>query len=218
MSDILSLIVAQWQQQSVSEIFAVLLAIAYVWFAAEQKIWCWPAALVSTSLYTYIFWDVTLVFQMALNAYYAIMAVVGWLSWRKAGQLTVTRVQRMAMWQHIVVLSLGVLLTVLVVVFASHWLNYEMLWLDAGITMMSLIVTWLTVRKYLESWVYWSVINGASIVLFISVDLYLSVCLMLIYIVLAAHGFMQWRNSVDSSANIGMNKGLEEEVSDIAKI
>ncbi len=191
-------VVSQWQQQSILEVIAVLLAIAYVWLAAEQKIWCWPAALVSTTLFTYVFWDVSLLFQMLLNAYYAVMAVVGWLSWRKQGQLTVKGVSAMKLKHHGIIIGLGLLLTVLMVMFASHWLSYDLLWLDAGITMFSLIVTWLTVRKFLQSWIYWTMINSASIVLFASVNLYFSVLLMLVYIGIAMKGYFQWKKDVDN--------------------
>ncbi|MEM0910655.1 MAG: nicotinamide riboside transporter PnuC [Pseudomonadota bacterium] len=209
MTEFIQLVIAQWHQQSLAEVFAVLFAIAYVWMAAEQKIWCWPAALVSTTLFTYVFWDVSLLFQMLLNAYYAAMAIVGWMSWRKTGHLTVARVRTMTMLQHTFVIGLSAVLTTLIVLFASHWLSYEMLWLDAGITMTSLVVTWLTVRKYLASWIYWTMINGASIVLFVSVDLYFLVCLMLIYIVLAMRGFIQWQKDA--------RKYVDKEVGDIAE-
>jgi len=36
-------LVEQWQQQSIIEIFAVVLAVAYVWLASEESVWCWPA-------------------------------------------------------------------------------------------------------------------------------------------------------------------------------
>lgn len=77
------LFIQQWQQQSIGEIFAVLFALAYVWLAAQESIWCWWAGFLSTTLYVYIFWDVTLFFQMLLNVYYMAMAVWGIIHWSK---------------------------------------------------------------------------------------------------------------------------------------
>ena len=63
----LELFQQQWAAQSGWEIIAVVLALAYVWLAARQSIWCWPCALVSTGIYTWIFWQVTLPFQAGIE-------------------------------------------------------------------------------------------------------------------------------------------------------
>ncbi len=63
---------------------AVVLAVAYVWLAARQNIWCWPCALVSTGIYTWLFWNVSLPFHTGLNFYYLIMAVYGLMKWRES--------------------------------------------------------------------------------------------------------------------------------------
>ncbi len=73
--------VSQFLQTSVLEWLAVILAIAYVWLAARQNVWCWAAAFTSTALYTWIFWQVSLPFQSALNVFYMVMAVYGYWQW-----------------------------------------------------------------------------------------------------------------------------------------
>jgi nicotinamide mononucleotide transporter len=57
------------------ELIAVVLALAYVWLAARQNIWCWPCAFVSTGIYIWLFWQVSLPFHTLLNVYYLMMAV-----------------------------------------------------------------------------------------------------------------------------------------------
>jgi len=79
---------------------------------------------------------------------------------------------------------------------AQQWFSYELLYLDAGIAMFSLLTTYLTVRKYLEAWIYWSIINALSIYLFWHNQLYLSALLMLIYIAIAVKGYINWKQSV----------------------
>jgi nicotinamide mononucleotide transporter len=65
------------------ELVAMLLALAYVILAAQGSLWCWPAAFISTALYTVIFYDVLLLMDSALNAYYLVMAVYGYWAWQK---------------------------------------------------------------------------------------------------------------------------------------
>ena len=44
------------QQMSGIELAAVLLGIAYLLLAMRESLWCWYAALVSTSLFLYLYW------------------------------------------------------------------------------------------------------------------------------------------------------------------
>lgn len=198
MDSVTQLLLAQWQQQSIAEIFAVVLAIAYVWLAAEESIWCWPAALISTTLYVYVFWDVFLVFQMFLNAYYMVMAVIGFVHWKKSNQAGFYALH-MPFKLHLLIVGGGLSLIVMVSFIASQWLSYSLLNLDLGITLFSLLATYLTVKKYLQSWIYWSIINSLSIYLFIQSQLYLTVLLMMIYLVIAIRGYLNWSKTVQIS-------------------
>ena len=199
MDDISAIVIAQWQQQSLLEIFAVVLSVAYVWLAAEGSIFCWPAAFVSTTLFMFVFWDVSLLFQLMLNAYYLIMAVVGFLHWRRSNDERFVSLQ-MPLNLHVRILVAGIVLTVLLSFLAKsiaqQWFNYDLLYLDAGITVFSLLVTYLTVKKYLQSWMYWCVINFLSVYLFIANGLYLTVALMAVYIVIAMRGYVNWSQSL----------------------
>jgi nicotinamide mononucleotide transporter len=198
MDNVTQLLLEQWQQQSIAEIFAVALAIAYVWLAAEESIWCWPAAFISTTLYVYVFWDVFLVFQMFLNAYYMAMAVIGFVHWKQSNQTGFYALQ-MPLKLHLLIIGGGVSLVAMVSFVASQWLSYGLLNLDLSITLFSLLATYLTVKKYLQSWIYWSIINALSIYLFIQSQLYLTVLLMMIYLVIAIRGYYNWSKTVQTS-------------------
>ncbi len=203
MNEVWQATVSQWQAQSILEVLAVVLAIAYVWLATEESIWCWPAALVSTCLFTYIFWDVSLVFQVLLNVYYAVMAIVGWLTWRRASTENTLRVSTMPLQYHLIYIFSGIAISALIYQFSAHWLSYEQLLLDASITVFSLLTTVLTVRKKRASWMYWTIINIATIYLVLSTDLYLTAILMVIYVVIAIKGYWQWSLSMQAAESAG---------------
>lgn len=201
MGQVFAIVLEQWQQQSLFEVFAVILSVVYVALAANKSIWCWPAALVSTSLFAYVFWDVSLLFQLFLNLYYLLMAVVGFIHWHKNSDDGFISLN-MPIAAHLSIIFGGCALSVLVVFIAEtsagQWFGYELLYLDAAITMFSLLATYLTVNKYLQSWIYWTIINAVSMYLFISSGLYLTAILMVIYIVIAIKGYANW------SKNLGL--------------
>ena len=185
------LIVNQWVQQSIGEIFAVSLAVCYVCLATQESVWCWPAGFLSTALFAYIFWDVSYVFQMMLNLYYMAMAVWGFISWRKQG-LNKLSISRMRCKEHIYIFALGIVGSIVVYLVARQWFNYNLVLLDIGVTVFSLLATYLTVIKKLENWCYWIIINASSILLWYEKELYLTILLMLVYIILAVRGLVYW--------------------------
>ena len=70
------------QGMSILEVIAVILGVAYLVLAMRQNILCWYAAFGSTAIFSWLFWDVSLVMESGLNVYYLIMAVYGWWVWK----------------------------------------------------------------------------------------------------------------------------------------
>jgi len=64
---------------------AVLLGIIYVIQASRLKRNCWIYGGISTLLFTWLFFSINLYIDSVLNAYYALMAIVGWFSWKSIG-------------------------------------------------------------------------------------------------------------------------------------
>ena len=74
-----------WLAMSWWEVAAVLLGLAYLILAMFEHISCWYAAFFSTAIYTFLFWDVNLLMDSALQVYYMAMAVYGWWQWQQPG-------------------------------------------------------------------------------------------------------------------------------------
>ncbi|WP_240615483.1 nicotinamide riboside transporter PnuC [Alteromonas facilis] len=178
-------VVMQWL-----EVVAVVLAIAYVLLAAKKNIWCWLCAGISTALYTVIFWDVNLPFQVGLNGYYVLMAVVGFVRWKKEeDNFEPTRLS----WQENTAIVLGILLvTLLVASYVSSFSSTSYVYVDAFVTVASVVTTLMVVFKKLDNWVYWVVINAVSCWLYWQVGLVLTSLLFLLYVGLAVYGLIQW--------------------------
>ena len=63
----------------------MICAVAYLLLAVKENVWCWLFAFISTVIYTMLFWNVSLLMDSALNAYYMAMAVFGWYQWTRGG-------------------------------------------------------------------------------------------------------------------------------------
>ncbi|MDB4631432.1 nicotinamide mononucleotide transporter family protein, partial [Pseudomonadales bacterium] len=68
---------------SIPEIVAVLASLIYVVLAARNNRYCWPAALLGSSIFVVVLWQYQLLMDSALNVYYAAMAIYGWFMWSR---------------------------------------------------------------------------------------------------------------------------------------
>ena len=79
MTETLNTLAEQFQQNSLLELTAVVFAILYLLLAVRENIFCWAAAIVSTLIFLFIFWDVQLYMESGLQIYYIGMAQLPFL-------------------------------------------------------------------------------------------------------------------------------------------
>ena len=194
MEQIVNQLLQQLSTQSGLEVVAAILALFYVWLAAEQSIWCWPCALASTALYTYVFWEVTLPFHAMLNVYYLLMAIYGWQQWQKNSGKNVS-IQSWPVKRHVWSIFLLTVLSLIISAVGSSIFDTDYLYLDAFITVFSVFTTVLVARKVRENWLYWIVIDAVAVYLYLAKGLLPTGLLFVIYSLFAIYGYMQWSKS-----------------------
>ena len=179
---------------------AVLLAIAYLVLAIYENIACWIAAILSTSIYIVLMFQVSLYMESALQLFYIAMAVYGWYSWQK-GQGTghALQVSSWLLSRHIVPLSLILGATLLSGFLLERYTAAAMPYLDSFTTWGAIVATWMVARKVLQSWHYWFIIDSLSVYLYVSRGLYLTALLFLLYLVLIVIGYREWRKSLHAA-------------------
>jgi nicotinamide mononucleotide transporter len=175
------------------EVFASLLGIGYVIFAAKESQWCWPLAFVSTLIYTLLFWQDQLPMQALLNFYYMAMAIYGYLLWQKQGQAEdVIAISKLTWPRQFAFLITGSLLTFLTAKYLISIDASQSPYLDAGVTVFSVLNTVLMARKVLQNWLYWIVIDAAAIQLYYETGYYATIVMFSVYLVLALVGYLNW--------------------------
>lgn len=175
------------------EVFASLLGIGYVIFAAKESQWCWPLAFVSTLIYTVLFWEGQLPMQALLNFYYMAMAIYGYLLWQKQGKVEdAIAISKLSWIQQFAFLIAGSLLTFATAKYLISIDASQRPFLDAGVTVFSVLNTVLMARKVLQNWLYWIVIDAAAIVLYAQTGYYATIVMFSIYLVLAFLGYLSW--------------------------
>jgi len=175
------------------ETVAVILAIAYLLFAIKENSLCWYCAFFSTAIYVWIFGDVSLYMESALNIYYMAMAIYGWYQWQRGGQnKTGLNITRWSLGNHSMAIGIILIATVISGYLLAANTDARLPYLDSFTTWASVITTVMVARKIIENWLYWVVIDIVSIFLYLDRGLYQTAGLFVLYIVLAVVGYIIW--------------------------
>ena len=184
----------QFLQNSGLELLAVVLAVAYLLLAVKENDYCWHAAFFSTLIFLYLFWQVRLYMESALQIFYLAMAVYGWQQWRQeTDNKPRLAIQRWSWLRHGLVVSCVLLLSGISGLLLSHYTDAQLPYLDAFTTWASIVTTYMVTQKVLENWAYWLLIDSVSIYLYLDRALYFTALLFLIYILIIAYGWSTWQ-------------------------
>ena len=180
------------------EAIAMFLAIAYIFLAIRQSLLCWPAAFLSTLIYTILFFDVSLLMDSFLNVYYLIMAVYGWYSWKYGGkEEQELEVVTYGVTQNIKIIILLCAVSLILGYIMTNYTTASFAYMDSFTTVFAIFATFLLAKKVLENWIYWIVIDAVSIYIYIQKSLNLTALLFIIYTILAFIAYKNWKEEYD---------------------
>ena len=196
-------VISAFQAMSLWELVGVILGFAYLVLIMRQNILGWYAAFGSTAIFSWLFWDVNLLMESALNVYYLLMAVYGWWVWKTnaiassngdpMGEDNHKPIQRWSYQRHILVISGVILLSLLSGYGLEQNTDAALPYLDSFTTWGAVVTTYMVAQKILENWLYWLVIDTVAIYLFIDRELYLVALQMVVYIVMIVIGWFMWK-------------------------
>lgn len=201
------------------EYIAVGFSIAYLLLAVKESLWCWPAAFFSTFIYTILFFNGALLMESLLNVYYMGMAVYGWTAWHKHNkgpdliEKMEVSIQYWGLKRHLKIIAITTLVSIAVGYIMSNYTHADFAYLDSFTTCFAAVTTYLVTQKVLENWLYWIVIDGASIYLYVEKGYYPTVVLFICYTIMAAWGFSTWyqeyeKNRLDITDNQDMKNAV----------
>jgi len=179
------------------EAVAAACGLLCVWLTIRQNILCWPVGLVQVTLYIGIFYKVRLYSDLILHVVYAVTQFYGWYHWRHGGlQNSVLKVTQLTWWPLLGWITLGLAATGGWGYLMSTYTDAAAPYPDALIAVVSLIAQWLMVRKKLETWYFWVIVDFVAIGVYFSRELYITSGLYFVFLVLAITGYAQWNASL----------------------
>jgi nicotinamide mononucleotide transporter len=174
------------------EIIATVFGLAYVVLVAKKNIWCWLMGIIGSVASIYLFAEYFKMYAEAmLYIYYVITGVIGWVTWNNAeGDL---KIVKKPIVKHIIFIVVGIFLSVLLYLLISKLFpDAQRPLVDSFTTMFSFMATWITIKRWLENWIYWIAIDLVTTILYLDRELYFYAGLMLLYTVIAVYAYTEW--------------------------
>lgn len=187
-------LISQLLATSPWEAVAALLGLAYLLLAVRRSLLCWFCAFASTAIYLGLFARAALYMQSLLQVFYLVMAVYGFIDWKK-GRTPVgdVLIRSWTVQQHLLVAVLVVLASVVNGWLLAQGTNAASPYVDSFVTWGSVVTTWMVARRVIENWLYWIVVDGVAAYLYFTQGLFATTLLFVIYIGIVVHGYFVWR-------------------------
>lgn len=167
----------------------------------KERLSAWPFFILCYSAYIYINYRSGYYASTATNAGFIFIAIYGWLKWsgliqqdrNKEKILGISRVPRQFwpfIFATIVAGTIGIGLAL------SFKDSAQLPFLDAFAVINALVAQWMLSRKYIENWIFWIFSDIVYIVLFLNDQLWTSVFLFSVFILLACKGLYDWNRLI----------------------
>ena len=123
----------EYLQQNWLEILGIIASLICVWLNTRQNIWGWFWAVVSSGIYTVIFWQSNLKSDAELQIVFILLSIYGFYEWKfSKGERSVLSVSKISFQLTIICLIFLGLFTAISGYFHSQYLGASLPYLDAG--------------------------------------------------------------------------------------
>jgi len=172
----------------------------------RQHIGCWFFGILASGLYIISCFHAKIYLEAGLNFYYVAVGFYGWHLWLKKNGNKKNETLQITEWRaiaHIVNILICVALTILLGRIEQKYTSSPRPFFDAAITVFGFSATILEARKVLSAWIYWFIINGATVVLMLDRSMPIYALQYAVLTALCVKGYLDWRKS---KAHVGDNK------------
>lgn len=174
-----------------------LCALAYIILIALEISWGWLFGIAASGFTVYLCFSGNLFFESGLNLFYVIIGFYGWYQWLYgSAEKKEIHITRLPFLKNTLLIGIGIIIWLPFAFYAKQYSTQVLPYLDAFITVFSIIATWMTAKKLIENWIYWIILDALGIYLFANRGFYLFAVLNIIYVLMSFAGYFSWRKKI----------------------
>ena len=200
-----TLFLEQIKETSLLQWLAVILGVAEVLFAMRDNIWLYPTGILSVILSIYLLLTVQLYAESALNIYYLVMSIYGWVYWAKKRDLPPVQITYATRNEWFITIAISIGGWLVLYVLLKNFTPSNVPVLDAWVSSTAWAGMWLLARRKIENWVLLNLSNLFAIPLLFYKKLPLFGGLTIFLFVIGVAGFIKWQKIYKSQKRIAVN-------------
>lgn len=183
------------------EWFGVFFSVIQVLLAQRNNINNYLFGIAGIVLAMYVKFHAKLYAEFALDFYYLIMSVYGWIFWKYGKQQSETPISFSTKneWLKAAII-VGVAFT-LFFVFLTGFTDSDVPFLDSIVTAFAWAGMWLMAKRKIENWIFLNISNFIAVPLLIHKELYLFAGLTAFLFIVAIFGYRNWYRLIKTQQN-----------------
>ena len=188
------------------ELFGVITGLLFLYIEIKQRPTMWLIGGISSLVYVVVFGFAKIYADMSFNMYNFIISIYGFFMWLKVlnensssikdelkkgdSQIEYSHIGKRAVWIYFISI---IVIYFLIYNALSKLTDSPIPAYDAFTTTLSIIATILLVKKIIEHWGLWIIINIVSMFIYYDRGLYPTVVLYMIYAFASVYGYYEWK-------------------------
>src|SRR5574344_727798 len=177
--------------------------IMYTIIAGKGKISCYLFGLLGSSCYGYLSLKSALYGNLLLYmGYYIPMQILGIFQSKKnlnkkTNEILKTKLPK----KELLILSIFTIFLCLVSIIVLKYYHDGKPYIDGITTILSILGMYLTVKRCIEQWIIWAIVNGLSIIMWTNIVLhgaktYSTILMWSVYFILSIYFFFKWKSEM----------------------
>lgn len=176
------------------EIVGAVVGFVYLWLEYKASIYLWIASVIMPAIYLVVFYDAGLYADTAINIYYLLIALYGFIAWRRGNNSGAElKISHITLHQTVAMVALYAVLQVVISLLLLNFTDSTVPWFNGLTSALSVVGMWMLARKYIEQWIVWAVVDILSVGLYVYMGLYLTALLYAAYAIIAIFGYRKWQ-------------------------
>jgi len=182
------------------EIAANLLAGASILLAGRNSVHTWWTGIVGCGLFAFVFTETRLYADAVLQGFFVITSVFGWWQWLHGSHGEELPVTDLPGRRLVLQLLAGVVGAIAYGLVLHRFTDAFAPFLDSTVLAFSIVAQLLMMRRRVQSWPFWLLVNSISVPLYASRGLYLTSALYAVYWINALVSWRHWIRLRDEAA------------------
>lgn len=178
---------------SALEIAAAAVTTVSILLAGRNSVHTWWTGILGCLLFGVLFYQVQLFADVVLQVFFVGTSALGWYQWKYGNAGKPRKISVVGNIILIKIIPLGFLVAGAYGLLLHRFTEAYAPFLDSGILVFSVIAQLLMMRRNLQCWLFWLLVNTIAVPLYISRELYLTAALYACYWVNALVAYRYWQ-------------------------